>query len=80
MSSVDAPGAELVPEAQTGPLSCTGCSRYHGLMAAGMVGLQPAQHLAHREDATGRGFSVWPLLVACFLKTSIFKKSPEVVV
>lgn len=28
----------------------------------------------------GRGSSVWLLLVACFLKPSIKKKSPEVVV
>ena len=75
-------GAELVPETQTGLLSCTGCSRYHGPTATGMEGLHPARHLAHTEDATGRGFSVWLLLVACFLKPSIKKKkkSPEVVV
>lgn len=58
-------------------LSCTGRSQCYSLRGCKQGGLSSAS--GPQRTLTGRGFSVWLLLVA-FLKPSIFKKSPGVVV
>lgn len=76
------PGAELLPQAQASSLSNTGCSQCYSLGAAGSGGPAPSSASGPHRMLTGRGFSIWFLLVGwLFSQTSILKKkSPEVVV